>query len=152
MRDFQASVQLINSFKCLRSIASIPTTWGAMQIGVERTSNEAVRERLKETLFSNEIRLNQLQLLGHIIRRPQRHPCRIITFNRFLQPQVLGGPYRAGVHREKWTEQVLSLATTIFNDHFFAGAGGVQAIKRKIYEVATDRRWWSFVLGQTRLK
>ena len=139
-------------FKCLRSIANIPTTWGAMQIGVERTSNEAVRERLKQTLLSDEIRLNQLQLLGHIIRRPQRHPCRIIAFDRFLQPQVLGGPYRAGVRREKWTEQVLSLATTIFNDHFFAGAGGVQAIKRKIYEVATDRRWWSSVLGQTRLK
>ena len=75
-------------YKCLRSIANMPTTWGAMQIGVARTSNEAVRAKLNETLLSDEVRLHQLKLLGHILRRPQDHPARIVSFDRFLEPQM----------------------------------------------------------------
>ena len=110
-------------YKCLRSIASMPTTWGAMQIGVARTSNEAVRVKLNETLLSDEVRLHQLKLLGHILRRPQDHPARIVSFDRFLEPQMWGGPFRSGRRRHKWTEEVLALAMTICNDHFFEGRG-----------------------------
>ena len=111
-------------YRCLRSIANIPTTWGAMQIGIPRTSNEAVRDMLGETLLSDEVRLHQLKLLGHILRRPQEHRARIVSFDPFLEPQQWGGPFRAGRRRSKWTEQVLALATTICNDHFFQGRGG----------------------------
>ena len=45
-------------YRCLRSIANIPTAWGAMQIGVARTSNEQVRETLRETLLGDDIRLH----------------------------------------------------------------------------------------------
>ena len=134
-------------YRCLRSIANIPTTWGAMQIGIPRTSNEAVRDMLGETLLSDEVRLHQLKLLGHILRRPQEHPARIVSFDRFLEPQQWGGPFRAGRRRSKWTEQVLALATTICNDHFFQGPGGEREVKHKLMEVASDRDRWSRVLG-----
>ena len=68
-------------YRCLRSIANIPTTWGAMQIGIPRTSNEAVRDMLGETLLSDEVRLHRLKLLGHILRRPQEHSARIVSFD-----------------------------------------------------------------------
>ena len=136
--------------KCLRSIANIPTTWGAMQIGVPRVSNQEVQTLLHESLLSDELRLHQLKLLGHILRRPVRHPSRIVTFDRFLQPQILGGPYRAGRRRTKWNEQLLGLASTIFNDHFFEGRGTERDIKNKILHVASDREWWARVLSQTR--
>ena len=135
--------------RCLRSIANIPTTWGAMQQGKARVSNEEVRAQMHETLLSDEIRLHQLQLLGHILRRPIRHPAHIVSFNRFLEPQLLGGPFRPGNRRSKWTEQVLSMAMTIFNDHFFRGEGGQREIKQQLHTVAANRRWWSEVLGQT---
>lgn len=136
--------------RCLRAIANIPTTWGAMQQQITRVSNHEVRMRLGETLMSQEIRLHQLKLLGHILRRPIRHPTRIVSYDRFLQPQILGGPFRAGVRRGKWTEQVLALATTIFNDHFFQGAGGQREIRHKIMEVAANRGWWFRVVGIVR--
>ena len=137
-------------YRCWRSIANIPTTWGAMQMGVARTTNESIREMLDETLLSDEVRLHQLKLLGHILRRPQDHPARIVSFDRLLQPRIWGGPYRPGNRRCKWTEQVLAVAMTIFNDHFFRGGGSDSDIKRKLLEVAADRTWWSSVLGATR--
>jgi hypothetical protein len=139
-------------FRCLRAIANIPTTWGAMQQGITRVSNHEVRMQLRETLLSQEIRLHQLKLLGHILRRPIRHPSRIVSYNRFLEPQILGGPFRAGVRRGKWTENVLALAMTIFNDHFFEGAGGQRNIKDKIIEVAANRGWWFQVVGAVRFR
>ena len=122
----ETQMKQIDSFhyRCLRSIANIPTTWGAMQMGVARTTNESIREMLDETLLSDEVRLHQLKLLGHILRRPQNHPARIVSFDRFLQPRIWGGPYRPGNRRCKWTEQVLAVATTVFNDHFFRGGVG----------------------------
>ena len=137
-------------YKCLRSIANIPTTWGAMQIGVARTSNEAVRAKLNETLLSDEVRLHQLKLLGHILRRPQDHPARIVSFDRFLEPQMWGGPFRSGRRRHKWTEEVLGLAMTICNDHFYEGRGNHKTVKLRLLEVASDRKGWSELLGFTR--
>ena len=67
-----------------------------MQIGVARTSNEAVRAKLNEALLSDEVRLRQLKLLGHILRRPQDHPARIVSFDRFLEPQMWGGTVPIG--------------------------------------------------------
>ena len=150
LRLTQTQMKHVDSFhyRCLRSIANIPTTWGAMQIRVARTSNEQVRETFRETLLTDEIRLHQLKLLGHILRRPQDHPARLVSFVRFLQPQTWGGPYRPGNRRSKWTEQMLALAMTIF--HFFHGRGSERDIKTKIVEVARDRMWWSSVLGATK--
>ena len=106
-------------YRYLRSITNIPTPWGAMQIGISPTSNEAVRDMLGETLLSDEVRFYQLKLLGHISRRPQELPARIVSFDRFLEPQEWGGPFPAGRWHNKWIEQVFDLATTICNDHFF---------------------------------
>ena len=71
-------------FKCLRSIANKPTTWGAMQIGIPWVNNEEVRSQLNEILLSDELRLFQLKILGRILRRSDRYPSRIVIFDRFL--------------------------------------------------------------------
>ena len=81
-----------------------------------------------------------------------RHPSRIVSYNRFLEPQILGGPFRAGVRRGKWTEHVLALAMTIFNDHFFEGVGAHRDIQNKTLEVAADRGWWFRVVGVVRCR
>ena len=107
-----------------------------MQIG--RASNATVQAQLNETTLSDELRLHQLKLLGHILRRPVRCPSRVISFHRFLKQQTLGGPYRTGRRRAKWKEQLLRLATTIFNDHVFEGRGIERDIKQTILEVASD--------------
>ena len=79
-----------------------------MQIGIDRITNDDVRRQLHEMLRSDDIRLRQLKLMGRILRRPPNHPSRLVTYDRFLQPRHLGGPFRAGVRRAKWTEQVIS--------------------------------------------
>ena len=116
----ETKIKRIDSFhyRCLRSIANIHTTLGAMQMGVARTTNESIREMLDETLLSDEVRLHQLKLLGHTFRKPLDHPARIVSFDSLLQSRIWGGPYRPGNRRSKWTEQVLAVAMTIFNDHF----------------------------------
>ena len=70
-----------------------------MQQNRPRVSNHEVCMRLRITLMSQEIRLHQLKLLGRILRRPIREPARIVSYNRFLDPQILGGPFRAGVRK-----------------------------------------------------
>ena len=90
--------KLLDSFhaRCLRSIIGTPSTWGAMILGQERISNDQVRCQLGVLHLSDEIHLQQLALLGRSLRRPSHHPARILCCDRFLQPQTLGGPYRAG--------------------------------------------------------
>ena len=121
----EKQMRLLDSFhiRCLRSIAGIPSTWGATLLGIERISNEQVRCQMNLLNLSDELRLQQMSLLGHILRRPPNHPARVVTFNRFLQPQMLGGPFMRGARRIKWNDVVLQLATTIVNDHYFQGAG-----------------------------
>ena len=103
------------------------------------------------TLWLTDSQMNQIDsFIGHILRRPLRHHSRIVAFNRFLKPQILGGPFRPGNRRGKWAEHVLATAANIFNDHFFRGEGGQRDMKHKICEVANDRVWWSRVLGETR--
>lgn len=145
--------RLLDSFhiRCLRSIAGIPSTWGATILGVERLSNEQVRCQLNVINLSDELRIQQLSLLGHILRRPPHHPARVVTYNRFLQPQMLGGPYMRGARRLKWNEVVIQLATTIVNDHYFQGAGVEKYILQKIFEVAQNRKEWSALLQSVRV-
>ena len=141
-------MRLLDSFhiRCLRSIAGIPSTWGATLLGIERISNEQVRCQMNLLNLSDELRLQQMSLLGHILRRPPNHPARVVTFNRFLQPQMLGGPFMRGARRIKWNDVVLQLATTIVNDHYFQGAGVEKYILQKLFEVAQNRKEWSALL------
>ena len=144
--------RLLDSFhiRCLRSIAGIPSTWGATIIGIERLSNEQVRCQLNVLNLSDELRIQQMSLVGHILRRPPNHPARVVTFNRFLQPQILGGPYMRGARRLKWNEVVIQIATTIVNDHYFQGAGVEKYIVQKLFEVAQNRKEWSALLRNVR--
>ena len=147
--------KLLDSFhaRCLRSITGTPSTWGAMILGQERISNDQVRCELGVLHLSDEIHLQQLALLGHILRRPSHHPARILCFDRFLQPQTLGGPYRAGARRPKWNEKILHLALTIINDHYFVGAKAAVGDRRfinKLLEVTHNRREWSSLLHSVR--
>ena len=149
----EKQMRLLDSFhiRCLRSIAGIPFTWGATLLGIERISNEQVRCQMNLLNLSDELRLQQMSLLGHILRRPPNHPARVVTFNRFLQPQMLGGPFMKGARRIKWNDVVLQLATTIVNDHYFQGAGVEKYILQKLFEVAQNRKEWSALLQTVRV-
>ena len=91
----ETQMKQIDSFhyRYFRSIANVPTTRGARQMGVARTTNESM---LDETLLSDEVRLHQLKFLGHILRRPQDRPARIVSFDRFLQPRIWRWALQAG--------------------------------------------------------
>ena len=127
----ETQMKQIDSFhyRCLRSIANTPTTWVPCKWAW--TTNQSIREMFDETLLSDEVRLHQLKLLGHILRRPQDHQARIVSFDRFLQPRIWGGPCRSGNRRNKWTEQLFAVAMTIFlNDHFFQASGSDRNIMK----------------------
>ena len=79
------------------------------------------------------------------------HPARVVTFNRFLQPQMLGGPFLRGARRMKWNDVVLQLATTIANNHYFHRAAVEKYIWQKLFEVAQNRKEWSALLQTVRV-
>jgi hypothetical protein len=54
------------------------------------------------------------------------------------------------MRRGKWTENVLTLAMTIFNNPFFEEAGAQRDIKNKIMELAADGGWWFQAVGAVR--
>ena len=132
---------LLDSFhiRCLRSIASIPSTWGATVLGIERVTNEQIRCNMNVVHLSDELRLQQLTLLGHILRRPPTHPARVVTFNRFA--------WWAFYERSaEWNDVILQIATTMVNDHDFRGAGVEKYVLQKLFEVAQNRNAWSDLL------
>ena len=68
-------MRLLDSFhiRCLRSIAGIPSTWGATLLGIERISNEQVRCQMSLLNLSDELRLQQMSLLcdGPLTTQPE---------------------------------------------------------------------------------
>ena len=133
-------MRLLDSFhiRCLRSIAGIPSTWGATLLGIERISHEQVRCQMNLLNLSDELQLQQMSLLGHILRRPPNHPARVVTFNRFLQPQMLVGPFMREARRIKWND-VVQLATTLLTT-ITSKAGVEKYILQKLFEVAQTEK------------
>ena len=82
--------EMLDAFhmKCLRSIAGIPSTWGAMVIGSKRICNEQVRSQMGVLYLSDEVKIQQLSLLGHVLRRPLNHPARVLCFDRLSTTSV----------------------------------------------------------------
>ena len=60
--------------RMLRRIAKIPAAF------ISRISNAIVRKRCKAVPFSSQILKAQLRWLGHILRRPEDHPLRLVCF------------------------------------------------------------------------
>ena len=58
----------------LRSLAGIPHPY------ISRVSNAATRSRCNATRFSVQILRSQLRWLGHILRRPETDPLRLVVF------------------------------------------------------------------------
>ena len=65
---------------------------GGMPRVRSRNAANSQRQMLHQTLRSDEVRLNQLKLLGRFFGRPPDHPARIVSFDRFLQPRIWGHP------------------------------------------------------------
>ena len=58
----------------LRTLAGIPHPY------ISRVSNATTRSRCQATRFSIQILRSQLRWLGHILRRPETDPLRLVVF------------------------------------------------------------------------
>ena len=100
-------------------------------------ANEQVPSQMGVLYLSDEVKLQQLSLPGRVLRRllMLNHPARVLSFDRFLQPQSLGGPYRAGARKHKLNAKILELAMTMTHDHYFGARAGVgeRDIKSKLF-------------------
>ena len=100
-------IRLLDSFhiRCLRSIAGIPSTWGATLLGVERLSNERVRCQMNDLTLSDELRLQQMSLLGHILRRPPTTQPELWPLTDFYSHKCWEGPFWGEL--EEWSGMML---------------------------------------------
>ena len=91
----------------LRRIAKIPAAF------VSRVSHARVRKRCKVVPFSIQILKAQLRWLGHIFRRPENHPLRLVCFEpqTELRPRLTGTSWkkRRGRPRTDWAQVLVSM-------------------------------------------
>ena len=94
----------------LRRIAKIPAPF------ISRISHARVRKRCKVLPFSSQVLKAQLRLLGHILRREENDPLRLICFepNTELRPRLSGTSWkkRRGRPRSDWAQVLISILCT----------------------------------------
>ena len=70
-------------------------------------------KRCKAEAFSTQILRAQLRWLGHILRRPEDHPLRLICFepNTDLRPRLTGTQWkrRRGRPRDDWAQVLINI-------------------------------------------
>ena len=96
--------------RMLRRIAKIPAPF------ISRVSHARVRKRCKVLPFSSQILKAQLRLLGHILRREENDPLRLVCFepNTELRPRLSGTSWkkRRGRPRSDWAQVLISILCT----------------------------------------
>ena len=93
--------------RILRRLAKIPAAY------ISRVSNATVRRRCyKATRFSTQTLRMQCRWLGHVLRRPEDHPLRLVCFEpgTELRPRLTGTDFRRvrGKPREDWAQIVIA--------------------------------------------
>ena len=91
----------------LRRLARIPAAY------ISRISNAKVRRKCKSWRFSTQVLQAQCHWLGHILRRPEDHPLRLVVFEpgTQLMPRLTGTEYkrRRGRPRGDWAQTLISI-------------------------------------------
>ena len=93
--------------RMLRRIAKIPAPF------ISRISHTRVRKRCKVLPFSSQVLKSQLRWLGHILRRPEDDPLRLVCFEpgTELRPRLTGTSWkkRVGRPRSDWGQVLISI-------------------------------------------
>ena len=93
--------------RMLRRIAKIPAPF------ISRISHTRVRKRCKVLPFSSQVLKSQLRWLGHILRRPEDDPLRLVCFEpgTELRPRLTGTSWkkRVGRPRSDWGQVFISM-------------------------------------------
>ena len=90
----------------LRRLAKIPAAF------ISRISNAKVRKKCKAKRFSTQVFQAQCHWLGHILRRPEDHPLRLVVFEPGPQllPRLTGTEFRRrrGRPRGDWAQTLIA--------------------------------------------
>ena len=92
--------------RMLRRIAKIPAAY------ISRVSHAEVRKRCKTVSFSTQILKAQFRWLGHVLRRPETHPLRLVCFEPHtdLRPRLTGTHWtkKRGRPRTDWAQALIA--------------------------------------------
>ena len=91
----------------LRRLANIPHPY------VSRVSNATTRRRCSATRFSIQVLRSQLRWLGHVLRRPQADPLRLVVFepDTDLRPRLTNTGRKRVVGRPRidWAQSLIEI-------------------------------------------
>ena len=117
----------------LRQIAGIPHPY------ISRVSNATTRRRCGATRFSVQILRFQLRWLGHVLRRPQTDPLRLVTFqpDTDLLPRLTNTGRKRVVGRPRldWAQVLIEIFCTF-----------ARAPRSRMVEIASDKQRYHFLV------
>ena len=117
----------------LRRIAGIPHPY------ISRVSNATTRRRCNATRFSIQVLRSQIRWIGHILRRPETDPLRLVVFEpgTDLCPRLTNTGRKRVVGRPRidWAQAVIEIFCSF-----------AQVSRPQMLEIASDKqRYHSFV-------
>ena len=95
--------------RCLRKIIGVKPSF------ISRISNASVLQRTHHTLSSTQLLKRQLQLFGKVIRSPESHPLRQISFTPGTElPLTSRYIRRKGRPAKEWIPEMVRHSTALF--------------------------------------
>ena len=117
----------------LRRIAGIPHPY------ISRVSNAATRRRCNATRFSVQILRSQLRWLGHVLRRPQNDPLRLVVFepDTELCPRLTNTGRKRVVGRPRidWAQTLIEIFCNFS-----------QVSRPRMLEIVSDKQRYHFIV------
>ena len=114
----------------LRTLAGIPHPY------ISRVSNATTRSRCQATRFSIQILRSQLRWLGHILRRPETDPLRLVPGTELLPRLTNTGRKRVvGRPRIDWAQTLIEI--------FYSFA---QCSRSRMLEIVSDKSKYHFIV------
>ena len=117
----------------LRRLANIPHPY------ISRVSNAATRRRCDATRFSIQILRLQLRWLGHVLRRPQTDPLRLVIFepDTELRPRLTNTGRKRVVGRPRidWAQTLIEIFCSF-----------AQISRPQMLEIVSDKQRYHFIV------
>ena len=117
----------------LRTLAGIPHPY------ISRVSNATTRSRCQATRFSIQIFRSQLRWLGHILRRPETDPLRLVVFEpgTELLPRLTSTGRKRVVGRPRidWAQTFIEIFCSF-----------AQCSRSRMLEVVSDKSKYHFIV------
>ena len=117
----------------LRPLAKIPHPY------ISRISKKTVRHRCQETRFSVQILRSQLRSVGHVLRRPQNDPLRLVVFepDTELCPRLTNTGRKRVVGRPRidWAQTLIEIFCNFS-----------QVSRPRMLEIVSDKQRYHFIV------